>query len=111
MPPKKPGAAGANQKKPLVVVAGATGHIGGEVVKDLAAHGYRVTALVRPGRPASMATAHRLESLGAHVVFADPTQADTLEGVADGAEAEGPAPRAVMGVEAVEETAQASLPQ
>jgi len=87
MPPKKPGAAGANQKKPLVVVAGATGHIGGEVVKDLAAHGYRVTALVRPGRPASMAAAHRLESLGAHVVFADPTQADTLEGVADGAEA------------------------
>ena len=76
-----------SSKKPLVVVAGATGHIGGEVVRDLAAHGYAVRALVRPGRPASMAAAHRLESLGAQVVFADPTQADTLKGVADGAEA------------------------
>lgn len=74
-------------KKPLVVVAGATGHIGGEVVRELCAHGYRVKAIVRPGRAASMAAAHRLESLGAHVVFADPTKADTLAGVADGAEA------------------------
>lgn len=81
------GDARANQKKPLVVVAGATGHIGGEVVKDLAAHGYRVKALVRPGRPASMPAAHRLESCGAQVVFADPTQADSLAGVCDGAEA------------------------
>jgi uncharacterized protein YbjT (DUF2867 family) len=75
------------QKKPLVVVAGATGHIGGECVRELCSHGYRVKALVRPGRPTSMAAAHRLESMGAQVVFADPTQADTLSGVADGAEA------------------------
>lgn len=81
------GGARGNQKKPLVVVAGATGHIGGEVVKDLAAHGYRVKALVRPGRPTSMAAAHRLESWGAQVVFADPTKPETLVGVCDGAEA------------------------
>lgn len=39
------------------------------------------------------------------------TMEDGLVAMADGAEAEDPAPRAVMGVEAVEETAQASLPQ
>lgn len=88
-PPKKGRAAAPppGDKKPLVVVAGATGHIGGEVVRDLCSHGYRVKAIVRPGRPTSMAAAHRLESLGAHVFFADVTCKGALEGVADGAEA------------------------
>ena len=53
----------------LVVVAGATGNLGGRIVRELLEHGAGVRALVRPGTPAAKLAP--LKSAGADVVPVD----------------------------------------
>ena len=94
---------------PLVVVAGATGHIGSQVVKELAKSGkFRVRAIVRPKKEVkpssdaaaaatsssssaststSSAVAARLSKLGAEIWHGDVTQPATISGCCDGASA------------------------
>lgn len=90
---------------PLVVVAGATGHIGSQVVKELVKSGkFRVRAIVRPRKDAkpsdaaaaaaaaatsstSSAVAARLSKLGAEIWHGDVTQPATIAGCCDGASA------------------------
>ena len=91
---------------PLVVVAGATGHIGSQVVKELAKSGkFRVRAIVRPKKDvkpsdaaaatasssastsASSAVAARLSKLGAEIWHGDVTEPATIAGCCDGASA------------------------
>jgi len=92
---------------PLVVVAGATGHIGSQVVKELVKSGkFRVRAIVRPRKEAkssanaaatsssssaptssSSAVAARLSKLGAEIWHGDVTEPATIAGCCDGATA------------------------
>src|SRR5262245_46341105 len=60
-----------------VLVAGATGHLGKEVVKELQRRGHRVRALVRRKNPEVMST-------GLEAVVADLTKPQSLQGVCDG---------------------------
>jgi uncharacterized protein YbjT (DUF2867 family) len=60
----------ANTDMPIIAVAGATGDLGGRIVKALVGRGAGVRALVRPG--ASDGDLGRLAALGASVVAADP---------------------------------------
>lgn len=61
---------------PLVAVAGATGYLGKHLVRALAARGYPVRALVRPGKSYSIEGVECLE--------VDVTQADSLVGAFEG---------------------------
>ncbi|MFO7545644.1 MAG: NmrA family NAD(P)-binding protein [Trueperaceae bacterium] len=66
----------------MIVVFGATGTLGGDVVARLRARGEQVRAVVRErseGRASGRHTSlERLEDLGAEVAFADLTRAETL---------------------------------
>ncbi len=73
-------AADADVSAPLVLVAGATGRTGKEVVKQLQAGNYRVRALVR-----DEAAARAQLGEGIEYVKGDMREAATLQGVADGA--------------------------
>jgi uncharacterized protein YbjT (DUF2867 family) len=93
---------------PLVVVAGATGHIGSQAVKELVKSGkFRVRAIVRPKKEAKSpsasdaaaaaatsssassgaptAVAARLQALGAEIWHGDVTEPATIAGCCDGA--------------------------
>ena len=95
---------GRKSDLPLVVVAGATGHIGSQVVKELVKSGkFRVRAIVRPKKdekpssasaasatPAtssSSAVAARLSKLGAEIWHGDVTEPATIAGCCEGASA------------------------
>ena len=78
--PLSSSAAGADASAPLVLVAGATGRTGKEVVKQLQAGNYRVRALVR-----DEAAARAQLGEGIEYVKGDMRDAATLKRVADGA--------------------------
>lgn len=69
----------------LVVVAGATGHLGQEVALALLRRGHRVLALCRPSASASAVA--RLRRAGAQIFLAEVTQPSSYAGVAVGAAA------------------------
>lgn len=58
---------------PVIAVAGATGNLGGRIVRALRARGAEVTALVRPG--SARDRLRRLQELGAAIAEADPGSA------------------------------------
>jgi uncharacterized protein YbjT (DUF2867 family) len=62
-----------------VLIVGATGHLGGRVVKELARQGKHVRALVRPGSDASP-----LESLGVEIQRGDMLDRDSLARAMEG---------------------------
>jgi len=64
-----------------VLVTGATGFVGGTVARALAEHGYRVRALVRPGRDAS-----ELRDLGVEPVEGDLLDEASLAAAVEGVE-------------------------
>ena len=64
-----------------VLVTGGTGFVGNAVARALAGRGYRVRALVRPGRDAA-----RLRELGAEVVQGDLLDEASLAAAVDGVE-------------------------
>ncbi len=66
-------------KKPLVLLTGATGYVGGRLLPGLAQRGYRVRCLTR--RPESLK--HRVDE-NVEVVAGDVLQPETLVGVFDG---------------------------
>lgn len=66
-----------------VVVAGATGYLGGHVVRALLARGHRVRALVR----GDASRLGELLSLGAEPFVGEATRPETLAGLCDGAAA------------------------
>ena len=102
---KNDASSSSNCSLPLVVVAGATGHIGSLVVKELIKNGkFRVRAIVRPKKSASAAAstatsalasssstssavAARLSRLGAEIWHGDVTEPATIAGCCDGASA------------------------
>lgn len=109
-PPKKKNYASSSPSPsksglPLVVVAGATGHIGSLVVKELIKSGkFRVRAIVRPKKQqeakasttfstssssssSTSAVAARLSRLGAEIWHGDVTDPPTIAGCCDGASA------------------------
>ena len=117
MPSNKNSASSKNAGLPLVVVAGATGHVGSQVVKELVKSGkFRVRAIVRNAAAgaaststakataavtttsssssstttpstSSSAVAARLSRLGAELWHGDVTRPDTIAGCCDGATA------------------------
>lgn len=71
----------SDETKPLVVVAGATGYLGGHVVRALHARGCRIRALARdPSRLGE------LRPLCDEVFVGHATRPETLEGLCDGAD-------------------------
>ncbi len=71
----------SDETKPLVVVAGATGYLGGHVVRALHARGYRIRALARdPSRLGE------LRPLCDDVFVGHATRPETLEGLCAGAD-------------------------
>ena len=74
-------------KRDLVVVAGATGHVGSCTVTELLAAGYAVRAVVRSSGATPAAAAGRLQAAGAEVWWGDVTKPATLRGCCDGARA------------------------
>jgi len=66
-----------------IVVAGATGNLGGRIAKALRERGAEVTALVRPGATAEKTD--RLTSLGARTVEVDATSLPDLTRACEGA--------------------------
>jgi uncharacterized protein YbjT (DUF2867 family) len=69
--------------EPFVVVAGATGDLGGRVASALVARGARVHALVRP--ESSPERRDRLTARGVEVITADTAEAEALTAVCAGA--------------------------
>ena len=63
------------------ILAGATGDLGGRILRALLARGIGVTALVRPANPTA-----ELDALGAHPVIASPTDVDALADAMRGAD-------------------------
>jgi uncharacterized protein YbjT (DUF2867 family) len=63
--------------RPCVLVAGATGYLGGHVVKELATRGYRVRALARD----EMRLAEEVRACCDSVFVGQATEASTLEGL------------------------------
>lgn len=61
---------------PTIVVAGATGNLGGRIAKALLERGAQVRALVRPGTARD--NLQRLQKLGATIVSVDLTKADDV---------------------------------
>jgi uncharacterized protein YbjT (DUF2867 family) len=61
----------------VTVLAGATGHLGGLIARELRARGARVRAIIRPGTPRGSVTT--LEQLGVAVAEADYRNAAQLE--------------------------------
>jgi nucleoside-diphosphate-sugar epimerase len=66
-------------EKRTAFVTGATGFTGGYLCRNLVGRGYRVKALVRPGRDTA-----ELENLGIEIVHGDLTDPDSLAGKMDG---------------------------
>jgi uncharacterized protein YbjT (DUF2867 family) len=63
----------------LVLVTGATGYIGGRLVPELLARGYRVRVMVRHEHPV-----HRQQWPGAEIVIADALAIESLEAALEG---------------------------
>jgi uncharacterized protein YbjT (DUF2867 family) len=72
----------SEEKLNRVLVIGATGHLGGKVVRALLDRGKRVRALVRPGSDASA-----LEKLGVEIVRGDMMDPASLEPAMEGMDA------------------------
>lgn len=66
----------------LVLVTGATGHLGGRLVAELVSHGYRVRSTGRPGDPS-----RALGELGCEHIPADLLDPSGLEGLVKGVDA------------------------
>lgn len=69
----------------MILVAGATGHVGGEVCRSLLRQGQAVRALVRTGSDAARVAA--LEEQGAEVVLGDLRDPASLRAACDGVDA------------------------
>ncbi|MBC3539058.1 NmrA family NAD(P)-binding protein [Rufibacter sediminis] len=72
----------ASLEKPTIIVAGATGDLGGRIVRALVQRGAHVRAMVRPGTAAEKSTG--LRNLGASVVEVDFQNAAALREVCAG---------------------------
>lgn len=70
-------------KEPAVVVAGATGNLGGRIVKALRARGAKVVALTRASSNALEVA--RLKAQGAEVAVVDPSRAGDIAKACAGA--------------------------
>jgi dihydroflavonol-4-reductase len=68
-------------KQKLILVTGATGHLGNVLVRELLEHGERVRVLTRPGK-----IARALEGLGVEIVPGDLLDPGSLERAMQGAE-------------------------
>lgn len=64
----------------LIIIAGATGYLGGHMVRAFAARGWKVRALARPGTRATFPD-------GVEVFHAEATRPETLQGLMRGADA------------------------
>ena len=72
----------ADTAAPTIVVAGATGNLGGRILANLVAQGTRVRAIVRPGAAEAIA---RVRAQGAEIVLADYGDPNSLRSACMGA--------------------------